>query len=1148
MDSRSRKRPSALLVAALVTILALTGMVTSAAADEGNGNDTLGKSIVEVTLDSRAAIDALIAQDFDLVEYVREEEDGRLTVNVVVDEGELAELRELGYTIGATVEDQNTWALAIAERAAALAAEERSHESAESGEPADAGAQAQAAGLRSIAFLSAAAPHEMTINRVDYFQNYAGWFLSVEVYNRAVNGTGSTGPTVSFSWRTAAGSYGSATTIPRFIDTDPTPDVYMYNRILVRIGPASPPYGAGAAPTPPAFVRVASSTVGVTPLEAPVRVWTGNPLQPTGVNFGQQYFTAYMDPTQVAARFESIASEFGGPGGIAELITLPHPTNGYSRKGACVLFGTTACNGTPGTTAAAVYVESKALAHEGGNQIRVQFRNPGAANAPLSVSVTTPNAIGGSDIIVDLATSSTGAITSTAAQVRNALNADPAASALIDAYTYAGSAGGTAVQARALVALSDFLAAPASVPRGPFTMKVLRISADAGKSPAQSNKTGVFIFCQQHAREWVTPITCLQTAEILVRNYATDARTKELVDNLDIFILPSANPDGSHYSLYDFGSQRRNMTRYCSLATTSGMPANRNAWGVDQNRNSGEYSLFDGYFGASTSCTSDVYAGPSEYSEPESKNLNWVVDTYQNIKFANNVHTYGGYFMWAPGSYIGNGRISAPPPNHGIEAYFFAAADTVLGRIKSVRGTTVLPARTGPIADVLYSAAGNGADDMWYRRGIIAYSFEAGSDRFSSTTTGTTQSAVGFMPTFSSEGRFEAQEFAAGNYGLLESALEYEYDNDPPEVEMTGQRYSTEPIETTFKWINEPSVVRYTIDGTTPTMSSPAWERERLRGPGESFTFSTTTTVKWLAVDAAGNSSTGQAHFAIESDPPDTTATLSPDPVGGYYPANPTVTLTADDDFDGGGAGVEKIEYRLDGGALTEYSAPFQVTGDGGHTLEFFATDFIGNVEATKTLNFSVDVTDPTISVVLPVAGASYALGGSFAADYSCDDATSGVASCVGTVPSGSNIDTATVGTKSFRVDAADVAGHTHSVTRSYEVIWDRYAGFFAPIDNTKLNSAKAGSAIPVKFSLGDNYGLGIFAAGYPRSVVVACGSGETTPDIAGTANPGGSTLSYADGQYVYVWKTESSWAGQCRQLQVKLLDNTVHTATFRFK
>jgi hypothetical protein len=69
-------------------------------------------------------------------------------------------------------------------------------------------------------------------------------------------------------------------------------------------------------------------------------------------------------------------------------------------------------------------------------------------------------------------------------------------------------------------------------------------------------------------------------------------------------VLANVNPDGAHYSMYDFASQRRNMVNYCPTANFD--PTDGNRWGVDLNRNNGEYSLFDGYFGASTSCTSDA--------------------------------------------------------------------------------------------------------------------------------------------------------------------------------------------------------------------------------------------------------------------------------------------------------------------------------------------------------------------------------------------------------------------------------------------------------------------------------------------------------------------------------------------------------------
>jgi len=73
---------------------------------------------------------------------------------------------------------------------------------------------------------------------------------------------------------------------------------------------------------------------------------------------------------------------------------------------------------------------------------------------------------------------------------------------------------------------------------------------------------------------------------------------------------------------------------------------------------------------------------------------------------------------------------------------------------------------------------------------------------------------------------------------------------------------------------------------------------------------------------------------------------------------------------------------------------------------------------------------------------------------------------------------------------------------------------------------------------------------GYPKSIKVACDTSLPTDDIESTVTAGGSSLSYdalAD-QYVYVWKTEKSWANTCRQLQVTLNDGTSHTANFKFK
>ena len=111
------------------------------------------------------------------------------------------------------------------------------------------------------------------------------------------------------------------------------------------------------------------------------------------------------------------------------------------------------------------------------------------------------------------------------------------------------------------------------------------------------------------------------------------------------------------------------------------------------------------------------------------------------------------------------------------------------------------------------------------------------------------------------------------------------------------------------------------------------------------------------------------------------------------------------------------------------------------------------------------------------------------------------------------------------------------------------FSGFVAPVDNPPIvNVAKAGSAIPVKFSLNGNQGLNILAAGSPSSRTILCDNGAAQDDVTGTLTAGGSSLSYdpAADLYTYVWKTDKTWAGSCRELAVTLSDNTVHKASFK--
>ena len=144
----------------------------------------------------------------------------------------------------------------------------------------------------------------------------------------------------------------------------------------------------------------------------------------------------------------------------------------------------------------------------------------------------------------------------------------------------------------------------------------------------------------------------------------------------------------------------------------------------------------------------------------------------------------------------------------------------------------------------------------------------------------------------------------------------------------------------------------------------------------------------------------------------------------------------------------------------------------------------------------------------------------------------------------------ATFGIYTVNVKVTDAFGATGSNSSTHVVIFN-WNGFFPPVNNLPvINQAKGGSSVPVKFSLGGDKGMNIFAPGYPQSVQVSCGSGEVLGEPSLVSSPGASSLSYASGsdQYSLVWKTEKSWAGTCRQLVVKLVDGTEHLAIFQFK
>lgn len=113
------------------------------------------------------------------------------------------------------------------------------------------------------------------------------------------------------------------------------------------------------------------------------------------------------------------------------------------------------------------------------------------------------------------------------------------------------------------------------------------------------------------------------------------------------------------------------------------------------------------------------------------------------------------------------------------------------------------------------------------------------------------------------------------------------------------------------------------------------------------------------------------------------------------------------------------------------------------------------------------------------------------------------------------------------------------------------FTGFSQPVANDVWNSAKAGSTIPVKFSLGGDQGLDVLEAGFPTATEIACpGSSEAVAPIELTTTAAASGLTYdasAD-QYVYTWKTSKAWAGKCYRFALGLNDDTSRTFDVSFE
>jgi hypothetical protein len=285
------------------------------------------------------------------------------------------------------------------------------------------------------------------------------------------------------------------------------------------------------------------------------------------------------------------------------------------------------------------------------------------------------------------------------------------------------------------------------------------------------------------------------------------------------------------------------------------------------------------------------------------------------------------------------------------------------------------------------------------------------------------------------------------------------------------------------------------------------------------------------AVDYVGAVTTVTHTYTVfDVIPP--TATIRTPADGAVYPYGAEVLADYSCDDGPGGSPIAGCIGPLPNGA------PVATDRLGTFTFRVDAYDTALNHGSTTVTYTVADLTPPTITVTSPADGAQFHLGEVVAPEYRChDDIDGSRVSCEATP-----IDTSSVGAHTFRADARDSSGNASSLVRTYSVVY-YFDGFFAPlVPQPTVATVKAGDDVPVKFSLNGYQGVDIFAA--PPAWKPGC------PSPSSDSSKAFGTLTYKASvdRYVYLWKTDRSWAGSCRELIVAFADGTVRRANVRFR
>lgn len=155
-------------------------------------------------------------------------------------------------------------------------------------------------------------------------------------------------------------------------------------------------------------------------------------------------------------------------------------------------------------------------------------------------------------------------------------------------------------------------------------------------------RKGVLFTGSMHAREWGGSDICISFLINLINAYKNNdplqyggkvfsaSQIQTIFETIDLFVFPDINPDGKNYSQSVEKMWRKNRNPNLNI--------NSQHLGVDLNRNFD--LLWDSGIGTSENPVDNIYKGEEPFSEPETRNILYLMDHFPNIGYYVDIHSY----------------------------------------------------------------------------------------------------------------------------------------------------------------------------------------------------------------------------------------------------------------------------------------------------------------------------------------------------------------------------------------------------------------------------------------------------------------------------------------------------------------------------